>query len=195
MTQLLNDFAQLLPYCYEHGILFCYPSSALVYERETQFSRFKKTLELLAGCYQGRTLGLRIFPVYGPGEDRTVISQWCRQMLRGESPVVYGDGEQSRAFIYIDDVVDQILELVDRCAFRSGVFDVGSDTRVIFNDIIGMINAELGTDIKPRYVSRPSSYSEGFVCPNPLPVKTPISVGIRKILNSLKCSAQEVSAR
>jgi UDP-glucose 4-epimerase len=193
MQRELEEFARLLPYCYERGIQFVYPSSALVYERETQFSRFKKTLEQMAGCFDTRTLGLRIFPVYGPGEDRTVISKWARQMARGEAPVVYGDGEQSRAFIYIDDVVDQILTLVERCAHRSGVHDVGSDTRIVFNDIVGEINRQLGTEIKPRYVNRPSSYSEGFVCPNPLPVKVPLNVGIRNILKALECSNLELS--
>lgn len=195
MHKEIEDFSRLLGYCQAHGILLVYPSSALVYERPTQFSQFKKTLEMLAACYETRTLGLRIFPVYGPGEDRTVISKWCREMLRGESPVVYGDGEQSRAFIYIDDVVDQILTLVDRCGFRSGIFDVGSETRVIFNDVVAAINAELCTAIAPRYVSRPSSYSEGIAAANPLPVKVPLNVGIRNILKSLKCSAQEVSAQ
>src|SRR4026209_1572324 len=67
MKLILDSFSQLLPYCHEHGILFVYPSSALVYERDTQFSLFKKTLEHLAACYPTRTIGLRIFPVYGPG--------------------------------------------------------------------------------------------------------------------------------
>jgi nucleoside-diphosphate-sugar epimerase len=193
MQQQLEEFSRLLLHCYDHGIRFVYPSSALIYERDTQFSLFKKTLERLTECYETRTLGLRIFPVYGPGETRTVISQWARQMARGEAPIVYGDGEQSRAFIYIDDAVGQIVELVERCAHRSGVHDVGSDTRIVFNDIVGEINKQLGTEIKPRYVNRPSSYSEGFVCPNPLPVKVPINVGIRNILNALKCSNQELS--
>src|SRR5262245_14878438 len=58
MKQVLDDYTQLLPYCYEHGIRFIYASSALVYEADTQFSRFKKTLESLAGCYETISIGM-----------------------------------------------------------------------------------------------------------------------------------------
>jgi nucleoside-diphosphate-sugar epimerase len=182
MKQTLDSFTQLLPLCQERGILFVYPSSALVYEKETQFSRFKKTLESLAACYKTRTLGLRIFPAYGPGEDRTVISQWCQMMKNGERPVVYGDGTQSRDFIFLDDVVDQILLLSELQLWTSRVADVGTGIRTSFNEIVSQINAALGTSIEPKYVDRPSSYSEGIACVSPLPVKVSIETGIRRIL-------------
>lgn len=186
IKQTIDSFTQLLPYCFDHGIIFVWPSSALVYEKETEFSRFKLTLESLVKCYKTRTLGLRIFPAYGPGESRTVISQWCRQMAAHEAPTVYGDGEQSRDFIYIDDVVEQILGLVDDNRFVSRVVDIGTGERTTFNAIIDQINAELGESIKPKYVQRPYSYSDGVVCPAPLSTKIPIRQGIRNILASLK---------
>lgn len=183
MKQAFDAFTELLPYCYQHGILFVYPSSALVYEKETQFSRFKKTLESMAQCYPAVSLGLRIFPVYGPGEERTVVSQWCRQMKRGEAPTVYGDGSQERDFIYIDDVVDQILSLIDPPSWSSRIVDIGAGNPVSFNAIVQSINKALGADLAPRYASRPSSYAEGTVCPNPLPVRVTIEDGIRRILS------------
>lgn len=186
MKQILDSFSQLLPFCYEHGILFVYPSSALVYERDTQFSMFKKTLEHLAACYPTRTLGLRIFPVYGPREQHTVISQWCRQMARDERPTVYGDGKQERDFIYIDDVVDQIVQLAEYPHWRDHVRDIGAGKLTSFNDIVAMINAELGTNLEPRYVQKPHDYPTGITCPRPLPVKTPVELGIRKILQGIR---------
>jgi nucleoside-diphosphate-sugar epimerase len=184
MKRLLDDFSTLLPYCYKRGIKFVYPSSALVYERETTFSRFKKTLELLAGCYETSTLGLRIYPAYGPGEQRTVISKWCRQMLDGQRPAVYGDGKQTRDFIYIDDVIDQIVFMTSE-RFQHRVVDIGTGVRTSFNEIVDTINRLLGSTIKPLYVDRPSSYSEGIVCPSPLPVKVSVELGIRYVLQSM----------
>jgi len=184
IRQTLADFTELLPWCYQHGALFVYPSSALVYEKDTTFTNFKLLLERLVDCYSTKTLGLRLFPVYGPGEQRTVISQWCRQMKAGESPVVYGHGQQIRDFTFIDDAVDQILSLVEEPCWVSRIVDIGTGHGTAFNDVVAMINAELGTSIVPRYVRCPRPYSEGIICRNPLPAKTTVAEGIRKILAS-----------
>ena len=93
IQEILSSFMYLLPFCRDNGIRFVYPSSALVYEKNTTFAKCKKIMELYASCYPD-TLGVRIFPVYGPGEHRTAISQWCEAMKRGERPVIYGDGTQ-----------------------------------------------------------------------------------------------------
>lgn len=183
IKQQLNRMADLLPFCYEHGAVYVYPSSALVYEKDTAFSRFKKTMEQFASCYSTVTLGLRIFPVYGPGENRTVISQWCRQMANGEAPVVFGDGAQTRDFIYVEDAVDQILSLADKPRYHSQIVDIGSGIRTSFISIVNSINQALGTRIAPQFVCRPSSYSEGIVCEHPMPTKTSVDDGIRLILN------------
>lgn len=186
MTQAFARFAAMLPMCRERGIVYVYPSSALVYEKETQFSRFKKTLESMAQCYSTVTLGLRIFPVYGPQEDHTVVSQWCRQMARGEAPTVYGDGSQERDFIYIDDAVDQILSLIESPKWSSRIVDIGGGRPVSFNSIVQTINDVLGTSLAPQYHPRPASYAEGTVCPNPLPTKVTMEQGVRKILASIE---------
>jgi UDP-glucose 4-epimerase len=184
MGQVLRSFAELLPYCHEHGIVFVYPSSALVYEKDTQFSMFKKTLEHLVSCYRVVAIGLRIFPVYGPGEQHTVISQWCRQMAAGIRPEVYGDGKQSRDFIHIEDAVHQILYLAE--ARRQGVFDIGTGVRTTFNDIVRMINEELGTSLQPEYKRKPADYPDGVVCPRPLHTQVSVEAGIRKLLSGLR---------
>jgi nucleoside-diphosphate-sugar epimerase len=186
----VDRMTALLPYCRQNSILYVYPSSALVYEKETQFSRFKKTLESLAQCYPAVSLGLRIFPVYGVGENHTVISQWCRDMAAGKSPVVYGDGSQERDFIYIDDAVDQIVSLIEDPKWSSRIVDIGGGHPVSFNSIVQAINDQLGTSLAPRYESRPANYAEGTVCPHPLQVKVSMEEGIRRIL-----AAQQIPAR
>jgi nucleoside-diphosphate-sugar epimerase len=195
IKQAVDSFTTLLPYCYEHGILFVYPSSALVYEKDTPFARFKKTLEHLASCYPTRSLGLRIFPTYGPTEQRTVISQWCRLMMQGKAPVIYGDGKQARDFIFIDDVVDQILWLVRQPSWSTRLVDIGTGVLTSFSEIVDMINAELGTEIRPNYSARPATYSDGIICPDPLPAKASVQTGIRLILQCLKKEQSAPSSR
>lgn len=186
MKQVLQSFIELLPYCAEHGILFVYPSSALVYEKETQFARFKKTLESLAACYPTVSLGLRIFPTYGPGESRTVISQWCEKMARGERPVLYGDGTQERDFIHIEDAVSQILSLLDEPRWSSRIVDIGAGQPTSFNAIIAMINEALGADLEPQQIGVPAGYSQAAaVCPSPLPTRVSLREGIRRILTEI----------
>jgi nucleoside-diphosphate-sugar epimerase len=192
MKQAIDSYTSLLPYCRQHGILFVYPSSALTYEKDTQFSRFKKAMEQLVGCYDVRTLGLRIFPTYGPGESRTVISQWCRQMLNGERPVVFGDGNQSRDFIYADDAAEQIVAAAECSpAGQHSLADIGCGYRTKFKDIVAAINRELGTAIEPRYVPAPPEYSEGIVCERPAASsRVSIEGGVRRILCHLRASAR-----
>ncbi len=193
MRQVIQSFTDLLPYCAEHNILFVYPSSALVYEKETQFGRFKKTLESLVACYKTISLGLRIFPTYGPGESHTVISQACARMAKGERPVIYGDGTQQRDFIHIDDVVSQIISLIDSPRWSSRVVDIGAGRPISFNEIVSIINDALGTNLEPQYVPIPESYCAGTVCPSPLPAMVTMEHGVQQILN-LKSHRQLVMA-
>jgi nucleoside-diphosphate-sugar epimerase len=174
-----------LDYCVQRGIPFIYPSSALVYESDSNFSRFKVALEALVRSYKTKSLGLRIFPVYGPAERRSVISQWCRTMKEGVRPTVYGDGKQSRDFIYVEDVVDQIVSLIDAGIATSQIADIGTGVRTSFNQIVTLINNALGDTLEARYINRPLSYSDGIYCKDPLPAKVSVADGIGKILESI----------
>jgi len=184
MNRVITDFLWLLPYCKERKIKFIYASSALVYELEKDipFSRCKKILELMASCYPN-TIGLRIFPVYGPGGE-SAISQWCRGMINNVNPVVYGDGNQIRDFIYIDDVIDQIMLVLERGG-KNKTYDIGAGAPKSFNEIIEFINEVLGKNIKPIYKPAPPGYSAGISCKNPLSTKTSLREGIKKICDNL----------
>lgn len=188
MQEILSSFMYLLPFCRDNNIRFVYPSSALVYEKYTFFAKSKKIMEVYASCYPN-TLGLRIFPVYGPGENRTAIYNWCSAMKKGLSPLVYGDGKQERDFIYIDDAVDAILSFSgigkETISFQPGVKDIGIGEPVSFNFIIDAINDILDTKILPTYTYPPDGYSEGIVCKNPVPRKTSITQGLRNVLNAI----------
>ncbi len=178
--QNLGEFMFLLEYAKQHNIHFIYPSSALVYEKDTQFSTLKKMMEEFAKEYRN-SLAVRMFPVYGYGENKTVISKWCNQMKNGEQPVIYGSGDQTRDFINIEDVTDYLIKFAEES--RTGIVDLGPGNPISFNKIIEIINEVLDKKIEPLYAPAPPGYNmKGVKNKNKLAIKVNIKDGIRKKL-------------
>jgi nucleoside-diphosphate-sugar epimerase len=105
--------------------------------------------------YDIDTVALRYFNVFGPrqdpeGEYAAVIPKFINLMQDGERPVIYGDGEQSRDFTYIDNVVEANVLAAEGDA--SGVaVNVACGDRITVNELVERINDILGTDINPVY--------------------------------------------
>lgn len=103
--------------------------------------------------YDIDTVGLRYFNVFGPrqdpsGEYAAVIPKFIELMLDGERPVIYGDGEQSRDFVFVDDVVEANILAVE--SHQSGLaLNVASGNRITINELVDRLNDVLGTDIDP----------------------------------------------
>lgn len=116
--------------------------------------------EVYSRLYGMNIAALRFFSVYGPrerhkGKYANVISQFLWKMKAGEAPVLYGDGGQTRDYIYIDDVVRACILAMEKGA--NGVFNVGTGKAHSFNDVVAALNEALGTGIKPVYVVNPIS--------------------------------------
>lgn len=103
-----------------------------------------------------QTVALRYFNVYGPGQNpegayAAVIPKFLTAIAQGEPPVIYGDGEQSRDFIYIDDVVEANLRAASGLRGTGGkVFNIGSGQRVSLNQLIEKLGMILGRRIDPE---------------------------------------------
>ena len=105
--------------------------------------------------YDIDTAALRYFNIYGPrqnpnGEYAAVIPKFISLMLNGEQPVIYGDGEQSRDFTFVDDAVQANILAAERNV-TGEAFNVGCGDRVIINELVETLNDVLGTDIEPEY--------------------------------------------
>jgi nucleoside-diphosphate-sugar epimerase len=103
------------------------------------------------------TVSLRYFNVFGPYQDpaseyAAVIPIFILKMLRGEKPVIYGDGEQTRDFVYIDDVVEANLQacISDRVG-RGEVINVAAGRRFSLNELVKTLNEIMGQDFEPVY--------------------------------------------
>lgn len=112
---------------------------------------------VFAKVYGLETIALRYFNVFGPQQDpasqyAAAIPAFVTAILRDQPPTIYGDGEQSRDFTYIDNVVHANL-LAARAKKTAGqVVNVACGEAVTVNAIIAMINRLLGKSVKPNYV-------------------------------------------
>lgn len=108
-----------------------------------------------ADLYGLETVALRYFNVFGPRQDPSsdyaaVIPKFISVMLDGERPPIYGDGEQSRDFTYVENVVQANLDAaMSDCAGE--VLNVACGERTTVNALVDGLNELLGTTIEPIY--------------------------------------------
>jgi UDP-glucose 4-epimerase len=96
------------------------------------------------------TVILRIFNAYGPGQSippthAPVIPKFLKQILGGGSLVIYGDGKQSRDFIYLSDVVDALVAAAKASSVDRGVINVGSGQEISINALADAIERVTGS--------------------------------------------------
>lgn len=105
--------------------------------------------------YGLETVALRYFNVFGPRQDpdgdyAAVIPKFIGLMLEGERPVIYGDGEQSRDFTYIENAVQANVKAAESSC-SGEVLNVACGQRVTVNELVERLNRILGTDLEPIY--------------------------------------------
>ena len=118
--------------------------------------------------YGLETVCLRYFNVFGPRQDpnspySAVIPLFISKMIKGIPPTVYGDGEQSRDFVYIQNVVDVNLLAAQAKAAPGKVFNVGCGTSFNLLQLIAGLNRILGIDLKPKFeAARPGDVRDSL---------------------------------
>ncbi len=103
----------------------------------------------IGALYGIETVILRIFNTYGPGQvvppsHAPVIPQFLKQILGGGSLVVFGDGNQSRDFVYVDDVVEALTAAATAKEVDGLIMNVGSGRETSINDLVAQIEAVTG---------------------------------------------------
>ncbi len=107
--------------------------------------------------YGLETVSLRYFNVFGPYQDPTsqyaaAIPAFVTHILKDTPPTIYGDGEQSRDFTYIDNNVEANLLAARAKETHGEVVNIACGDRITVNEIIAMINEIVGMNVKPDYV-------------------------------------------
>ena len=157
-----------------------YPSSGSVYgnnpqphsedvvpQPSNQYGAAKIQCENLAEEYSDYidSTGLRIFAVYGPGEEKkqnlsSVVNLFLQDIKRKDPPVIFGDGTQTRDFIYVDDAISAIVNCSELS--KQKIINVGSGISTSFNQIIEIISKQVDEKITPRYIKKEPSYIENL---------------------------------
>jgi nucleoside-diphosphate-sugar epimerase len=112
--------------------------------------------QVFTRCYGLETVALRYFNVFGPRQDPSspysgVISKFVTALLAGEAPVIYGDGEQSRDFTYVANVVDANLQAAESSEAVGQVINLGLKQRTTLNQLLAALQEIIGTNLNPIY--------------------------------------------
>ena len=99
------------------------------------------------------TVVLRIFNTYGPGQSLPpshppVVPRFLQQAIRGGSLVVFGGGSQTRDFVYLDDVVEAMVEAATASDVDRRTVNIGSGTRTSINDLADLVAEVVGREVE-----------------------------------------------
>jgi len=174
-TNLMGTL-NVLRVCAAHGVKkFVYASSMAVYADAPQpfplseayetapispYGVAKLACERYAALVAGQSgfdaVALRYFNTYGPRQTFTpyvgVITIFIQRLLRGEPPLIFGDGEQCRDFVYVGDVVEGTLRAMSSDAHNE-VFNIGSGVGTSVNQVAALLCARLHPDLAPIHVA------------------------------------------
>lgn len=170
------------------------------------YSVTKIAMEHISECYHRNhpdmdIVGFRFMSIYGPHEEHkgiyaNLISQFVWGMLRGEQPILYGDGKQTRDFTNVRDVIQGItLAMETEKKLGNQIFNIGRGESIELLDLLPILNKALGTNLQPNHIENP--VTEGYVrsqqadiskITNMLGFKPSVTLedGIREIVEELK---------
>ncbi len=112
--------------------------------------------QVFGRVYGVENASIRYFNVFGPRQDPTsqysgVLSRFMLAILKGEPLVIYGDGEQSRDFTYIDNVVDETLRACEAAGASGRVFNGGTGARITLNQVVKLLEKVAGKTLQVKY--------------------------------------------
>jgi nucleoside-diphosphate-sugar epimerase len=114
-------------------------------------------LQMFTALYGLETVSIRYFNVFGPRQDPSspysgVISVFATALLENRSPTIYGDGEQTRDFTYVANVVDGVLRACEAKDASGEVINVATAGRISLNDLFRKMRDIVGAQVQPTYV-------------------------------------------
>jgi nucleoside-diphosphate-sugar epimerase len=113
-------------------------------------------LQMFTRLYGLETVSIRYFNVFGPRQDPSspysgVISVFASALIENRSPKVYGDGEQTRDFTYVANVVDGVLRACDAAGASGEVINVATGGRISLNQLFREMRDLIGASVEPAY--------------------------------------------
>ncbi len=113
-------------------------------------------LQMFTRLYGFETVSIRYFNVFGPRQDPSsaysgVISVFAKALIENRSPIIYGDGEQTRDFTYVANVVDGVLRACEAPGANGEVINVATGGRISLNELFRTMRALVGGTVEPTY--------------------------------------------
>ncbi len=172
----IDGFVNVLDIARKHDCGLVYASTSSIYGntngalREDMkvvppnfYAATKLANEHLASVYSDeygiKAIGFRYMSVYGMREEgkgmfANLVSQFLWMMKKNEQPVIYGDGTQTRDFVFAKDVAEAHL-LAMRSNAKNDIFNIGTGNATPLNGLVSLLNKILGKNIKPKYIRMP----------------------------------------
>ncbi len=128
----------------------------------------EKFLQTFALTYGLSTVSLRYFNIFGPRQDpfsqyAAAVPLFVTCILRGEPPVIYGDGEQSRDFTYVANVVEANLRAAETPGLSGQAVNIACADRITVNALVDRINRIVGASVRPVHAPpRPGDIPHSF---------------------------------
>jgi nucleoside-diphosphate-sugar epimerase len=112
--------------------------------------------QMFTTLYGFETVTIRYFNVFGPRQDPSspysgVISLFISALCDGRRPTIYGDGEQTRDFTYVANVVDGVLRACHAPGASGEVINVATAGRISLNQLFAIVKREVGSSLEPNY--------------------------------------------
>ncbi len=115
-------------------------------------------LQMFTRLYGLETVSIRYFNVFGPRQDPAspysgVISVFATALLENRPPTIYGDGEQTRDFTYVANVVSGVLRACEAPGASGEVINVATGGRISLNQLFEEMRRLIGADVRPKYTA------------------------------------------
>lgn len=173
--EVVQGITEVLEYCKEASIPLVFASTSSIYNGIAPPHKEKvipgvtdyyteariaceRMSELYFKLHNVKVAAMRFFSVYGyndigKGKFANLVTQFMDSLLKGEQPIVYGDGEQKRDFIFVSDVVNALLRASTIKGF--GIYNVGTGKNYSLNEAISKLQTITGKKIAPKYIEMP----------------------------------------
>lgn len=174
--EAVNEFIKILELAKRENCKLIYASSSSVYNGNQPpfkedmpvlikdfYTEARYLMERLAKLYYDfykvKSIGFRFFSVYGPHEEAkktsaNLVSQFLWDMKKDKSPLLYGDGSQTRDFTYVDDI-NNGFKLGMKSNINCDVFNLGTGSCYSLNELVNILNEILHTKIELIYQKNP----------------------------------------
>lgn len=132
---------------------WCYSTSKAILEHYLDACACSKELNHVT---------VRLFNVYGPRLRGRVVTKFIDRFLKNEDIIIHGDGQQTRSFTYVDDVIDAFDSLIVNPECYNQIYNIGTNVETSIIELAGAIKKIGNFDSKICYVSHKDCYGESF---------------------------------